>query len=172
MKLFSPTAAVRTVTDLTPEFLRGMGVTALLLDADNTLALPDSQTPLPGTVAWTRTMADAGFRLVIMSNNSEERVRPFAAKFGLPFCPKSHKPLPAAFRRTARSLGTERGRCVAVGDQIFTDVLGANLAGMKSILLEPAMPEKASYFRMKRFLEKPVRRKIASAGTGGKRREK
>lgn len=166
MALFLPTAAVERVTDVTPEQVRSMGANAVLLDVDNTLAVHGSQTPFPGTVEWTWRMRKSGIRIMIMSNNSRERVAPFAALYDLPFISMAFKPLPAAYRRAVHKLGAVRSETVAVGDQIFTDVAGANLARVKSILVAPAAEEQSLSFRIRRFLERPVRRKLAGRKAG------
>ena len=143
-----------------------MDANSVLLDVDNTLALHGSQVPFPGTVEWARRLRGAGIRIVILSNNFRERVGPFAAQYGLPFLSLSLKPLPAAYRRAVRALGAARREAVVVGDQIFTDVVGANLAGIKSILLVPAGRETSWSFRVRRALEEPIRRKIEESGIG------
>ena len=162
--MFLPTASVPKVTDITPELIRAMGADSILLDVDNTLALHGSQVPFPGTVEWAHGMREAGIRILLLSNNFRRRVEPFAEQYGLPFLSLSLKPFPAAYRRAARTLGIRREEAVAVGDQIFTDVVGANLAGVKSILLVPEKEEKSLSFRIRRALEKPIRRKIEECG--------
>lgn len=164
MALFSPTAAVDRVTDITPELLKSLGIKAVLLDVDNTLAEYGSQNPLEGSVEWSRAMTQAGIKTIILSNNFKERVEPFAAKYGIPFLCFSLKPLPFAYWRAARILGAKRREAAVVGDQVFTDVIGANLAGMKSILLVPIRMEHSLSFRIRRRLELPVRRKSEGRG--------
>lgn len=159
MSLLLPTVSLARVTEITPELLRTMDVKALLLDVDNTLAFHGSQTPFAGTVEWSRRLRGAGIRMMILSNNFEERVRPFARQYGLPFLAMAMKPLPYAYRLAARRLGVAPRRTAAVGDQVFTDILGAHLARMKSILLLPGQKETSFGFRVRRWLEKPVRRK-------------
>ena len=100
-------------------------------------------------------MRQAGFALTVVSNNRDERVRPFAEAIGLRFQARAAKPLPRGYRAAAASMGLTPQQCVAVGDQIFTDILGANLAGMKSVLLEPIELEVAQKFIVfKRRLER------------------
>lgn len=164
MALFLPTAAVERVTDITPELVRSMDANAVLLDVDNTLAPHGSQTPFPGAVEWAAGMRESGIGIMIMSNNFKKRVAPFAARFGLPFISMALKPLPAAYRRAIRKLGAKRSEAVAVGDQIFTDVAGANLARVKSILLMPAAEERSLSFRVRRYLEKSIRARITKRG--------
>lgn len=161
MAIFTPSAALRRVTDVTEPLLRSLGAEALLLDVDNTLALDGSREPLSGTVEWSVKIRGEGFRVMILSNNFKGRVEPFAAKYGLPFFCMAMKPLPAAFRLAAGRMGVRREKTVVVGDQIFTDILGANLAGMKSILLRPVREENSVSFRIRRSMEKPIRRALA-----------
>ena len=143
MALFLPTVAVERVTDITPELIRAMKSNSIILDVDNTLAIHGSQNPFAGAVEWTQYMRSHNINIIIMSNNSKKRVAPFAAKFDLPFMYLSLKPIPVAYRFAMRKMGVHRKDVVVVGDQIFTDVVGANLAFMKSILLVPAGKEKS-----------------------------
>lgn len=166
MALFLPTAAVERVTDIRPDMIYAMKARAIILDVDNTLAVHGSPEPFAGTVEWVRSMERAGIRVVIMSNNFKRRVEPFAAKYRLPFLCFAMKPLPFSYWKAAEKMGVRRSGAVAVGDQIFTDVVGANLARMKSILLVPADEESTFSFWLRRKLEQPIRRRIASGKKG------
>ena len=162
MALFRPTALKERVTDIAPEFIRELGCSALLLDVDNTLSTYTSHLPLPGAVEWVRRMESAGFKLIIISNNFKKRVRRFGAAFGLDTLSFAIKPLPIGYLRAVRRLGVRPGECVIIGDQIFTDVVGANLCGMKSVLLAPIEPEEGFTFKARRFFEKGLREKFQS----------
>ena len=164
MGLFRPTVSVERVTDITPELVRAMGADTLLLDVDNTLAAHGSPEPFPGSVAWTHNMRDAGIQIIIVSNNYAHRVAPFAQQYDLPFLCRAFKPLPSGYHRAASIMRAKHRTTVVVGDQVFTDVLGANLSGMKSILLMPVTPEASLSFRVRRRLEKPVRRSLCRRG--------
>ncbi len=157
MSLFYPTIYRRRVTDITVDDLRTLGVRGILLDVDNTLTTHDNPQLEPAVTAWLDAMRAAGFSLTVVSNNREERVRPFAQKIGLAHQAKAAKPLPRGYRAAAKAMGLPVAECVAVGDQIFTDILGANLAGMRSVLLEPIEPEVEQRFIVfKRRLEQPL----------------
>ena len=162
MKFFQPTALRERVTDISPDLLKSLGVKALLLDVDNTLATYTSHTPSQGSLEWVRAMEDAGFRMMIISNNFKERVSSFGAMFGLDTLSFAIKPLPVGYLRAAARLGVKRRECVIIGDQIFTDILGANLCGMKSILLTPIEPEEGFTFRVRRSFERGLREKFQS----------
>lgn len=156
MSLFYPTLLKNRITELTVEELRAMSVKALLLDVDNTLTRHHSQ-ELPADVeAWLADMKAAGIALMLVSNSREPRVAPFAARIGLPFVHTSCKPVPFGFRRAAKALGVPRKQCMAVGDQTFTDVLGAKLAGVRVAQLIPIECEAGWSFRVRRALEKPI----------------
>ncbi|MBR2319969.1 MAG: YqeG family HAD IIIA-type phosphatase [Clostridia bacterium] len=155
--MFFPTLYRRRITDVTAEDLRRLGVKALLLDVDNTLTTHDAPDLTDGVKTWLADMQAAGFSLIIVSNNRAERVAPFAEKIGLPYYAHARKPLPFGFRAAAKQAGVHRKQCVVIGDQLFTDMLGANLAGMRSILLEPIQPETQQKFIVfKRKVEKPM----------------
>lgn len=164
MGLLKPTVSVERVTDITPKLLRAMGVDTLLLDIDNTLAAHDSPEPFPGSVAWSNKLREEGFQIIIVSNNYADRVGPFAEKYDLPYLCRAFKPLPSGYHRAAAVLHAKRRKTVVIGDQIFTDVLGANLSGMKSILLMPVVPEESLSFRVRRRLEKPLRKSLCRKG--------
>lgn len=157
MSLFYPTLLKPHITAITPEELRALGVKGLLLDVDNTLATHGSQVLDPAIQAWLERMQAEGFALTIVSNALPSRVRPFAERVGLPFSAFSCKPSPFGFWRAARRLGLPRKQCVAIGDQTFTDVLGANLCGIPSIQLLPIQLETGKpTLAVKRRLEKRI----------------
>lgn len=160
MTLFLPTVNLNRITELQPSLLKSLQVKAVLLDVDNTLALHGSQQPFQGTIEWSHSLQDKGFRLIILSNNIRRRVEPFAAQFSLPFYSMAMKPFPAAYIRAAHKVGASHENAVVVGDQIFTDILGANLAGMKSVLVTPQKAEYSLSFRIRRKLEEPIRKRI------------
>ena len=157
MALFFPTIYRRRITDVTADDLRRLGAEAVLLDVDNTLTTHDAPDLTDAVKDWLSRMQTEGFRLIIVSNNRAERVAPFAEKIGLPYYAHARKPLPFGFSAAAKQMGCDRKRCVVIGDQIFTDMLGANLAGMKSVLLEPIQFEvEQKFIVFKRKIERPM----------------
>ena len=157
MALFKPTGTLHCVTEITPALLEALHVRALVLDADNTMSAHGSQIPFDGVPEWSRELTDAGYKLVVVSNNYEKRVAPFAAQFDLPYIHFACKPSPFGYLRAKKKAGVKVRDCLVVGDQIFTDILGANLCGMQSILLDPLAPDPAATVRFKRKLEKILR---------------
>lgn len=157
MGLLEPTLLRDRITDVTVEDLRALGVRGVLLDVDNTLTMHYDPDLPPQSAAWLRDMQQAGIALTIVSNAKRYRVEPFAQKIGLSCAWLSAKPLPFAFWRGARRLGLTRRQCVAIGDQTFTDTLGARLCGMRCIQLDPIRLEEDKPFMMfKRRLESRI----------------
>lgn len=171
MAILLPTVCVAQAMDITLELLRSMGVKALILDADNTLSGHGSQQPFEGALEWTQAMLRGGIRLMIVSNNFQKRVEPFAKRFSLPFVSMAMKPFPVGYVRAVKAMDVRREETAAVGDQVFTDILGANLSGVRSILVVPQGKESALRFGWRRALEKPVREKAKRLGLWEERKE-
>ena len=126
---------------------------------DNTLTTHDDPTPHPDIAAWLDGMRQAGVGMMIVSNNTEERVRPFAEILGLPYVADGKKPGTDGMRRAAEKLGGLRPEETAViGDQIFTDVWGGNRFGALTIMVAPLGPEIVQFIKLKRVAEKLVLR--------------
>ncbi len=153
--LFRIQIAVHRVWEITPELLKAHSIRGLLLDIDNTLTTHDNPVPAKGVEAWVETMKAAGIKLCLVSNNHPPRVAPFATALGLDYVCESHKPRSCGFRRGAVVCGLEKKELAVVGDQIFTDVLGANLYGAACIYTQPIEMEATRFFRFKRVMEKP-----------------
>ena len=134
---FTPQYLFQDVTHITPEFLQQKGIRALLLDVDNTLTSHGSQQLSPEIAHWLEQMKQAGIKLVIASNNTHHRVEPFASRIDLPFVAMCCKPLPFGLARARKHLGVGRRELAMVGDQLFTDILGARRAGIKAFMVEP-----------------------------------
>lgn len=156
MALFKPTFALRSVLEITPASLKAHDIKALVLDLDNTLTTHNNPTPAEGVLDWIADMKKHGIKLIIVSNNNAERVTPFAKTLGLRFVPNGAKPLPMGFLRAVKRLGYPKKNICAVGDQIFTDIMGANLAGIRSIFVYPIEFETSLPFKIKRTVEKPL----------------
>ncbi len=156
MPLFKPCFMADKMIDLDIDFFRDLGCKALLLDVDNTMTTHDNPTPAEGVIEWIDRMKSYGLKLIIVSNNYPERVSPFAEKIGLDFVARGAKPLAKGYKEACRRLGIKPKEAVAIGDQIYTDIIGGNLLGAYTVLTVPYEAENKIFFKVKRFLEKPV----------------
>lgn len=155
MFIFKPTYVFDKAVDITPQFLHKKQIHALLLDLDNTLTTHNNPIVPDSSKEWVESMKAAGVELIIVSNNHGPRVEPFAAQLGLEYVCEGAKPLTLGYSRALKRLGIENRHAAAVGDQIFTDILGSNLKGIRSIFVFPIKAEESLPFRFKRALEKP-----------------
>lgn len=154
--LFKPNFVFNSVCEITPDFLEQQGIKALILDLDNTLTTHNNPRPADGVLEWISQMKSSGVKLLILSNNHYPRIKPFADILGLDFITEARKPLTSGYKRAIKALGFKKCEIASVGDQIFTDVLGCNLAGVKCIFTFPIEYETSFWFRVKRTIEKPL----------------
>lgn len=151
---FRPHLKKEHITDITIDDLKALGVDTLILDVDNTLSKHHSQTAAPGVIDWIADMQREGIKLIILSNARRARVEPFANMLGLDFLPLGLKPLTGGYRKIRKRIGLKKEQIATVCDQLFTDMLGGNLAGIKCILVTPYEEEDKPSFRIRRKLEK------------------
>ncbi len=151
--LFKPKYWLKNVLEIDEAFLRENNIAALVLDLDNTLSMHGNPVPEEGVPEWLDKMRAIGIKMRVVSNNTNKRVAPLAAKLGLPFTANGAKPLPFGIWRAVKAMGVKRRDCVVIGDQIFTDVLAGKISGVRTILVEPFHLEKTWTFRLKRKIE-------------------
>ncbi len=128
----------------------------LLLDVDNTVSPHHSAQVIPEIRQWIATLEPRGFQACLVSNNWHDDIGDRAAALGLPVVAKSGKPLPFGIWRAIRLLGASRAECVMVGDQIFTDILGGKLAGVRTVLVQPLTPTDMGHTAVLRKLEQRI----------------
>ncbi len=133
-----PDVIAPAVTEIDLPALWARGIRALLLDLDNTLVCWRSKDVRAEIGAWVQQAREQGFRLCIVSNAAHiERVESVARQLGIPYVVRAVKPLRRALRRAAALLGVSPAQAAVIGDQVFTDVLGGNRAGMLTVLVQP-----------------------------------
>ena len=132
-----PKTIVSGLPDLTPRRLRAMGVSVLMLDFDNTVVPYTTDTPTPAMRAWFRTMEESRIRLCVVSNSKKGRVQTFCDARGIPCFVHCRKPSRKGILLAAEEMHVPLEECALAGDQIFTDTLAANRAGVRSILVKP-----------------------------------
>lgn len=154
--LFKPTFWLKNVLMIDEDFLCEHNVSAMVLDMDNTLSMHGNPAAEDGVTDWLEKMRGLGVKMRVVSNNSNKRVAPLAAALGLPFTANGAKPLTFGVNRAVREMGAKKSETLVVGDQIFTDVMAGNLAGIRTVLVEPFHLERTWTFRLKRRLESLV----------------
>ncbi len=145
-----------TLPDVSLDELAARGMRGIVVDLDNTVCAYRRPELAPGVADWVAAARDRGFALVLVSNNFTERVALVGAQLGIPVVPNALKPLPFAFLRALKLLGTPRRATVVIGDQLFTDVLGAKFLGLRTILTKPLVEKDFPLTRLLRFLERTI----------------
>lgn len=157
--LLTPDYMFRTFDEVTPEFLTSIGISALLIDIDNTLAPYEQDIPDERIVAWFDSLRAHGIKAALISNNHPPRVELFNQSLGLPAYPDSGKPKSRALLAAMAEMGSTRENTAGLGDQLLTDALAAHRLDLISIIVPPIKDKTTPFFRFKRWLERPYIRK-------------
>lgn len=131
------------------------GYKAALFDIDNTIVGHDAPYD-DNAVSFFEGLKKTGFKVCLISNNDEERVKPFADGVGAEYIYGAGKPKADGFERALKLLDCEKSETLFVGDQIFTDIWGANNAGIYSILVKPLGSDPVFRIKLKRAGEKII----------------
>lgn len=131
------------------------GYRGIIFDIDNTL-VPHGLPADARAIALFKRLKETGYQVTMLSNNKEPRVKMFCDAVDAPYIYRAGKPNPDKYRQAMKDMGTNEKNTLFVGDQIFTDVWGANKAGIYSILVKPIHPKEEIQIVLKRYLEKIV----------------
>lgn len=156
LKKFLPSEYVKSIFHIHPENLKEQGIKGIITDLDNTLVEWDRPNATPKLIEWFEEMKNANIKIMIVSNNNEQRVKAFSEPLGIPFIHKARKPLGSAFRRSVKEMGINREETVIIGDQLLTDVLGGNRAGFHTILVVPVSQSDGFFTRFNRAVERRI----------------
>ncbi len=151
---FLPTMIADTVTELTPELLQQQGIRLLMLDFDNTIVPYTTSHPTKEMSAWLHEMQGSDIQLCVVSNSKKPRVKIFCKAWNIPCITHAQKPFSNGIRRCIKKFGIPAEECALVGDQIYTDTLGANCVGVKSILVK-AIDNHNIWLKLRHVAEKP-----------------
>lgn len=156
LRLITPYKIVDHVNEITPEFLKSKGITTVLMDLDNTLTHWNSEEIDDEVFYWIKNLKSQGLRACIVSNNKRSRIEKIADMLEIPFIYRAAKPRKGAYRRALEAMNTPATKTAFVGDQLFTDVLGANRMNLYSILAKPMHHREFFGTKVMRFFEKIV----------------
>ena len=143
-KKFYPKAQMDSTYNIDFDLLWKKGYRGVMFDIDNTLVMHGEQ------------LREKGFDTCLISNNKIGRVESFAKQVNSKYIYDAHKPSTRNYIKAMELMNTDRNTTVFVGDQLFTDVYGANRAGIKTILVSPINPKEEIQIVLKRYLEKIV----------------
>jgi HAD superfamily phosphatase (TIGR01668 family) len=149
-----PTSYAPSVGAIDIARLTELGFRGVIIDLDNTLVGYRQLTPADADARWIVEARERGLLVVMVTNNATPWAADVARALEIPCIPNARKPLPAGFRRALDVLALPRDAVVVVGDQLFTDVLGAKLFGLAAILVEPLVARDPLNTRWLRMIER------------------
>lgn len=154
--IFYPKIYLNSVKEISLELLQQYNLKGLILDVDNTLIDYDKNMP-EGVLEWVEQLKEAGIPLCIVSNtNQKEKVEKVAKKLDIPYIYFAKKPSKGGFKKAKEILKLENAQIGVVGDQILTDVIGANRSHMFSILVKPIDEKDIWITKIKRPIENKI----------------
>lgn len=157
----TPDATVGSVADISLPMLRAWNVNAILLDLDNTIVPWHTAQVVPAARAWVAELSAAGIRFCLLTNNYGRQAKEAADLLDIPLVRAAVKPLPGGYRRALTILDTPATSALVIGDQLFTDVLGAKLLGIRAAIVSPIGPREFLTAKIMRWFERPILRRLS-----------
>jgi len=159
-KWLIPSGYAPSVLALNPPALAAEGIQGLILDLDNTVVAWNASAPTEPVRQWIGRVRETGVRMCIVSNNFSSRTQVIGRALNVPVVAAAVKPIPWGFRRAMALMGTRAEHTALIGDQVFTDILGGNLLGVRTILVEPLSEQEFPTTRLVRRLERLIRARV------------
>lgn len=157
--MLKPDAYFEKITDISLEFLKEHNIKGIILDVDNTI-LDLDKVPINGIEDWVNIIKKNDIELCIASNSiNKEKLNNISKKLNIPYISRSLKPMKLGLKKATNIMNVKAGNIAEIGDQLFTDVLGANRMKMFSILVKPISKEKHFINEIKRKIEKKILKK-------------
>ena len=149
-----PDIILERLTDITPELLRSRGVSLLMMDFDNTIVPYTTDVPTDAFCRWLERMQASDVQLCVVSNSRKPRVVTFCRKYGIDCITHARKPFSKGIRQCLKHYDRSPKACALVGDQIYTDTLGAKGANVQAILVR-AIDNHNFWLKLRHVAEKP-----------------
>ena len=156
MEIFIPDVYKKSIYDIDYESLKKSGIKCIIFDLDNTIAPINVPVPDSEIKDLISDLILLGFKVILMSNSNKTRVEPFKEKLNIDSCCNSMKPMKNKYKKILNIYGFKDNEIACVGDQLLTDILGANRMGFLSILVNPI--SNVDYFgtKINRIFERKI----------------
>lgn len=150
-----PCAYAKDVFSIDYEKLYNAGYRGILFDVDNTL-VSHNDDATPEVDGLLKRIGETGLKIVLVSNNGVSRLARFTENNGIPFVAEANKPAPEGLEKAVAQLGISKDQALVVGDQMYVDILGANNAGLDSIMVHFIVKKKGQWIGVRRYMEKVI----------------
>ena len=163
MNNYIPNMYKKDIFDIDYSRLKKEGISTLMYDLDNTVALLDEE-ELPKKVKKLFSKLKEDFNIIIISNNFKSRIEAFCKPFDTPFVSFAMKPLPFCFLKMKKKYNLKKEEMCMIGDQLITDILGANKFGIYTVLVDPLGEKDLKITTFNRFIEHKKIKKLTKLG--------
>ena len=153
LRYFQPKMYLKSYQDLNIAVLKELNIKLIICDIDNTLVPHTTKEATSEVREFIDKLLKADFLVALVSNNNKTRVKIFADSLNLNYYASANKPLKKVYKKILKDYKMPTCQTVAIGDQLMTDILGANRAGIFSILTDPLVNRDIIYTKVNRFLE-------------------
>lgn len=160
LKKFTPDFMFEKYNEITPDFLKSIGVKALIIDIDNTLVPYEQPSPNEEIIKWFNSLNKAGIKAALISNNNNLRVQTFNKNLMLPAFSNARKPSRKCLIEAMKTMGSNKENSAVLGDQLFTDCFAGKRLDLRAIIIPPIKDKPTLLFKFKRSLEKPIIKKF------------
>lgn len=157
--LLRPREVLEHIEQITPEFLAVRGLRGLMLDLDNTLIPYGSYVDRAEVLTWAAELRRADVQLYLLSNATAKRAQFWLEKLSFEGVGMAGKPFQRSYKRALAQMRLPASQVAMVGDQLFTDMLGGNIAGMYTILVHPIINNALPHTQVARRFERLVLRR-------------
>ncbi len=156
MDYFIPDMYQKSIYTIDYKKLLKDGIRCLLIDLDNTLVPSHVKKPTFKVKELINNLRELGFKVIIFSNNSRKRLEPFKEELEVDCSDKSFKPLRWKYLKIIKEFGYKECEIACIGDQFLTDILGGNIMGIKTILVNPISKKDIKITELNRLFEKLI----------------
>lgn len=160
LKRFIPFAHAQSIFEIDLEFYTKLGIKYVFVDLDNTLDSYKQKTPLEPAFKLKKELESKGIEMIIVSNNTGERVQKYSKELGVKHWSNLGKPFAIRIKKIMKRLNINKDEVIMIGDQIVTDISCANGAKIKSVLTEKLVKEDQPTTKFNRLFDNPLRRKL------------
>lgn len=164
MEKFIPDIYVKSIFDIDYKALKLRGIKCILFDLDNTIAPVTIPIPNQSMKDLIADIELQGFKVIILSNASKSRVEPFKEKLNVDASYHSFKPFKKKYKKIMAIYNFKDNEIACVGDQILTDIYGANKMGFLSILVNPISKIDLIGTKINRVIERKIFKKLEKRG--------
>lgn len=163
MDLFIPDIYAKSIYAIDYKKLKQRGIKCLLFDLDNTL-VPYNKSLPSKEVKDLFLRLEEDFKVIIMSNSNKKRLTPFKEGLNVDTAYSSMKPLKKKYKKIMTLYEFKDSEIAAIGDQLLTDIFGANRNNITSILINPINDIEPITTRFNRFFERIIYKKLLKKG--------